>query len=177
MKTSSLIIAAVLIFGLSPSGYSATGAKIGFYLPQGMTVDHGSVARDFDTDPGISIGLFTEFGSGRVAISPFIDYTSFVNGADDGITLIDIGVDVKTKSAGTFDFGAGIGYGKGSLDPDPSILFVTVSDNDFLLYRAFVETRLSFARLEFGLKGYSGGNEEDVYINAGPYVRAILPIR
>ena len=70
------------------------GLKVGMYFPDGMSVE-GSITRDFDTTSGLTVGVDYVFSMTDVLfIRPEIDYSSFANGADDGVKLLDIGVDI-----------------------------------------------------------------------------------
>lgn len=162
----------VLFFINIENSFAAAGAKIGLYFPDGMTVYSGR-ARDFDTDSGLTFGLFSEFQrANNFLISPFVDYTSFQNGAKDAITLVDLGIDLKLKLAVPgVRLGAGLAAGIGNLETDPQIGFVSESANLFLVYRAFAEKDFGNLIGEAGIRGYTGGNEEDVDIYPGLYLR------
>ena len=174
MKKTSIHIAfiTVILLLFAAGQCYAVGFKAGLYFPGGMTVS-GSQSRDFDTDSGLTFGVFTHIRSGdNLLISPFADYTSFKNGAGDAITLTDLGADLKLKLATRgMRVGAGAALGLGNLEADPQIKFVSKSANTFLVYRGFIEKDFDKIIAEAGLKGYSGGNEEDVEIHPGLYLR------
>jgi len=121
----------------------------------------------------LTFGLFSDLRLGEnLLLSPFVDYTSFKNGASDAITLVDFGANIKIKLAVPgVRLGAGLAAGLGNLEADPVIGFVSESANFFLVYNVFAEKDFGNLIGEAGIRGYTGGNEEDVDIYPGLFLR------
>ena len=175
---SSLLFILSIMFTPLVMADSGLGVKVGMYFPGGMSVE-GTRTVDFETSSGLTAGVDYQIAiNDSIFIRPTLDYSSFANGADDGIQLIDVGIDVLYQ----MDFNGytirpyvGVAYGIGEFYVGSGALgtadWVTEETNEFLVSRLGVEIDFNQFFIDVGLRGYEGGNEETVWINHGLLLR------
>jgi len=178
------LLLSLIVISFNAESYADTGLgiKLGMFFPDGMSVE-GSETRDFDTSSSITVGIDYVFSiTDSFLLRPEIDYSSFANGADDGVKLIDVGLDLLYETE-LSDFVIypyiGIAYGLGEFEVGSSSVagsitrgWVTEESNGFFVTRLGIEAEIDQYFLDIGIRGYSGGNEETVWINHGLVFRA-----
>jgi len=171
----------VILFSAESYADTGLGLKLGMFFPDGMSVE-GSETIDFDTSSSFTVGIDYVFSiTDSFLLRPEIDYSSFANGADDGVKLIDIGLDLLYETE-LSDFVIypyiGVAYGLGEFEVGSSSVagsltrgWVTEESNEFFVTRLGIEAEINQYFVDIGIRGYSGGNEETVWINHGLVLR------